>query len=284
MCQIILKKYDLQILPRQCLSLFPLYNSDKSCSYTYKYKFINNDFYILQCKDGDIYKNSSTPSIIYTLFKLTDCINIVKSLKFSQKIKPIPTVSGGDFYYDSVMNDVCILINFNDNQTYKFYVKTSCETDRLIFTDVKENELYTNTLFLPKSNSNVDVISKKKECREFTKLILNSHNIKNNDDYNFCGYKWINDVESNNIIGIPYYIPKYDMYISMSTTIILYIFVVKNDGSVDSYPFEVTTSINNVPIIYNKLSYANIINKKIQIGFVIMDNDNGTKSDTVYLS
>ena len=95
------------------------------------------------------------------------------------------------------------------------------------------------------------------------------------------GYKY--DKNKNVLILLPISLPQYDPYIRCNRYGNLSIFMMKGDD-IEKIEFYVDYNIEKVYIDYDNISYDNIMNKKIKIGFITMDTDNGYCNDHIYIN
>lgn len=277
----VFKELDLKIKSRRYLSTFP--NTDKSCSYSYYYEFIDGDFVFLQCKDNNRNIKSPESCTEYTLYKYrysndnNDNVEILKKLVFYNKYHKMipPFVHNLYFKHDSVLKKYAIYIKFSNDKTYEFdsdieYDLTNCET-------------WKESTYNFKDNIDDDVIDDidNQKINEKLELCINEDY---DYDYNYhqVEYEILFDKINNVHIALPKTIPLFDPYSTHESDISLYIYVFNGDN-IEKYDFEIKQSLCENNIEYANISYESIKNKTCKIGYIDIDMNNGYSNDYLYI-
>lgn len=256
-----MKEIELKIFPRRNLSTFP--NEESICSYGYYYEFIDGLFYFMQCKDNRSYK-----IVIYTLYRLNYDYTRTKisELRFNthDSYKPLVTEFFFKMTEDKSFN---LYIRFENNNIIKY---------RVFNTDGKFlQELDTRR---PHKENMIDVEYTKDWNLEYNGFDLS---FLYHDDY------YVHKVNDDEIVLVPDKIPCYDPHISKSKKQTMYVHglngITNDEYDEITIDFDVYESLETPELVYDNLTYDDLDNGRIKIGYIDMDTDLGIRNDTIYL-
>lgn len=265
-----MQSLDLDVIPRSYLSTFP--NDNKTSSFSYYYKMIGEDFYVLQCKDID--RRSDTNRLVIALYKN---LKLIQEWKFpiDRKIKAcdnpnLPHVTGHRVV--QIGQSIVVEISFQ-TKTKVFNPFTGAEIPHW-FAETPEDKDPDGLFGKIQDNAEGDPEGDLVLTHEGTERTYRGELRQKILDI------WNNTEVTYDIIRVnghdyfaPIYLPRYDPYMKRSDYELYSDIYDLDDLKVSDKILFPRSVIDQTPVVYSSTG---------KYGFVAQDTDNGLLNDEMF--